>query len=78
MNPKHKIGQVVQVYEYLADETISGMYHGLIVDIDCHRLALHGNPRALYIYHVLPNELSNDRRGIQTAEEFAIEPLENQ
>jgi hypothetical protein len=74
MKPKHKIGQVVKVYEYYSDMIVRNAYYGLIVDVASFRF----EGGCHFIYHVLPNEDNNLVRtsGIQTAEEFAIEALE--
>jgi hypothetical protein len=73
MKPKYKIGEIVKVYEFYADEIVRDVYYGLIVDAKPYRF----EGGCHFIYHVLPNE-PNDRRGkrIQTAEEFAIERVE--
>ena len=76
MEPKHKIGQLVKVYEYYAEgDIVRGVYYGLIVDVNPYRF----EGGCHFIYHVLPND-ADDRRvdgtGIQTAEEFALEALE--
>jgi len=74
MEPKYKIGEIVKVYEYYADEIIKDVYYGLIVDAKPYRFEGGCN----FIYHILPNEAKNrrDDKRIQTAEEFAIERVE--
>ena len=73
MKAKYKIGEVVKVYEYYADEIVRDVYYGLIVDVSPYRFEGGCN----FIYHILPNEVkdTHDKR-IQTAEEFAIERVE--
>ena len=72
MNPKHKIGEVVKVYEYYADMIPKSTYFGLIVDVSAYRFEGGCN----FIYHILPNEERQGLNGVQTAEEFAIEAME--
>lgn len=76
MNPKYNIGNIVKVFEYYNDMIVKDAYHGLIVDVVCHKLSMHESDNPLYIYHVLPNTESPTRMGVQTAEEFAIESLD--
>ena len=78
MNPKYNIGNIVKVFEYYHDEIVRDAYYGLIVDIVHHRLEMHGNPKDFYIYHILPNNENHHRRGVQTAEEFALEQMEGE
>jgi hypothetical protein len=76
MKSKHKIGQVVKVFEYYADgDIIRGVYYGLIVDIDKHCFSRKDGDHNHYIYHILPNETAVDRKGVQLAEEFAVEGI---
>jgi hypothetical protein len=72
MIPKHKIGEVVKVYEYYADMIPKDTYFGLIVDVNEYRF----EGGCHFIYHILPNEEREGRRRVQTAEEFAIEGME--
>lgn len=73
MKAKYKIGEIVKVYEYYADEIIKDVYYGLIVDVSPYRF----EGGCHFIYHILPNEGKDTRaKRIQTAEEFAIERVE--
>ena len=70
MNPKYKVGELVKVFEYYADgDIVKGVYRGLIVGLDVFKW---NSSSHSVIYKILPN----DRTEIDTAEEYAIEPLE--
>ena len=72
MSPKFKIGEIVKVYEYYADGYIvRDVYFGVVLGVDTYGHTF-GTPS--HIYSILPND-DNNRivRGIQTAEEYAIE-----
>ncbi len=83
MAHKFKIGEIVKVYEYYADMIVKDYYFGVIVDVDEHHWSSEltsGLGQAInsptYIYHLLPNEQKVGRTGVQTAEEFAIEEIQ--
>ena len=76
MNPKYNIGNIVKVFEYYNDMIVKDAYHGLVVDIVCHKFSIHESNSPLYIYHILPNIENPSRVGVQIAEEFAIESLD--
>jgi len=71
MEAKYKIGEIVKVYEYYADEIIKDAYYGLIVNATAHRF----EGGCHFIYHILPNDETRPKK-IQTAEEFALERVE--
>mgnify|MGYP001415560176 CR=1 FL=1 len=75
MSPKYKIGNIVKVFEYYNDMIVKDAYHGLIVDVACYKLPMESSMKPIYIYHVLPSDVTPSRLGVQTAEEFAIEPI---
>ncbi len=71
MSPKFRIGEVVKVYEYYADGYIvRDAYFGVIVDVETYG---HTFSSPSHIYSILPNTTGRNRRGVQTAEEYAIE-----
>ena len=72
MAHKFKIGEIVKVYEYYADMIVKDYYFGVIVDVDEYRFER--GPH--YVYRLLPNDEKVGRVGIQTAEEFAIEEIQ--
>jgi hypothetical protein len=74
MEPKYNIGDIVKVFEFYSEMIVKDVYHGLIVDVDYFPIGADG----IFIYNILPNESTTDRRGVQTAEEFAIEELVKQ
>lgn len=76
MNPKYNIGNIVKVFEYYNDMIVKDVYCGLIVDVVCHKLSMFESDNPLYIYHILPNNENSTRLGVQTAEEFAVEALD--
>ena len=70
MSPKFKIGEIVKVYEYSADGYIvKDAYLGVVLSVKTYECF--SSPS--HIYSILPNTTARDRRGVQTAEEFAIE-----
>lgn len=71
MSPKFKIGEIVKVYEYYADGYIvKDAYFGVVLSVKTYG---HTFSSPSHIYSILPNTNARDRRGVQTAEEFAIE-----
>ena len=79
MQPKYEIGEIVKVYEYYQEMIVKNVYRGLIVGVTPFILGDSGSA-PLYIYQILPDQ---DATGvspgeIQAAEEFAIDPVEEE
>jgi len=70
MSPKYKIGQIVKVYDYYADMIVRDYFYGLIVEVKTYQQLSKNN---FHVYSILPD---GKHKTIQTAEEFAIDPLE--
>ncbi len=70
MDPKYKIGQIVKVYDYYADMIVKDYFYGLIVEVKTYEQF---SKSRLHVYSILPD---GKHKKIQTAEEFAIDPLE--
>ncbi len=79
MQPKYKIGEIVKVYEYYQEMIVKNVYRGLVVGVTPFILGEPGSA-PLYIYQILSDQ---DATGvspgtIQSAEEFAIESVEEE
>ncbi len=71
MSPKFKIGKIVKVYEFYSDgDIVRDVYFGVIVDVKTYN---HTFSSPSHIYSILPNTTASNRRGVQSAEEYAIE-----
>ncbi len=73
MDPKYKIGQIVKVYDYYADMIVKDYFYGLIVEVKSYHRESTTHTGFHHIYSILPD---GKHKVIQTAEEFAIDPLE--
>lgn len=68
--PAYAIGQVVRVFTYYNDMIVRGSFNAVIVGINTHHA---GHPHTTHhIYEVLSSDSSPI---MQTAEEFAIRPI---
>tara|TARA_Y100001958_G_C21102047_1_gene451689 strand:- start:625 stop:873 length:249 start_codon:yes stop_codon:yes gene_type:complete len=77
MQPKYKIGDIVKVHEYYSEMIVRNVYRGLIVKVTPFILGEPGSA-PIYIYQILPDQdaVGVSPGKIQTAEEFAIDPVD--
>ena len=69
MDPKYHIGQIVKVYDYYADMIVKDVFYGLVVGVKSYTF----NQQPLnHVYSILSDD---ERTGVKTAEEFAVETV---